>query len=49
MRIASLIILVLLSNCIFAQNKKLVIKHPDRNSRIAIKKEKYIGIWSDSA
>jgi hypothetical protein len=48
MRIASLIILVLISNCIFAQNKKLVIKHTDRNSRIAIKKEKYIGIWSDS-
>jgi hypothetical protein len=43
-----LILLVLISNCIFAQNKKLVIKHTDRNSRIAIKKEKYIGIWSDS-
>jgi hypothetical protein len=44
----SLIILVLICNCIFAQNKKLVIKHTDRNSRIVIKKEKYIGIWSDS-
>ena len=48
MRKTSLIILVLISNCIFAQNKKLVIKHTDRSSRIAIKKEKYIGIWSDS-
>jgi hypothetical protein len=48
MRIASLIILVLISNCIFAQNKKLVIKHTDRSCRIVIKKEKHIGIWSDS-
>jgi hypothetical protein len=44
----SLIFLVLISNCIFAQNKKLVIKHTDRNSRVSINKGKYIGIWSDS-
>ena len=48
MQKTSLIILVLICNCIFAQNKKLVIKHTDRNSRVSIKKGKYIGIWSGS-
>jgi hypothetical protein len=44
----SLIVLVLISNCIFAQNKKIVLKQPDGSSRITIKKEKYIGIWLDT-